>query len=67
MIHPRVEKGHRLGWDTIHSSCSSRMVLKILLITGLLGWVKCQEGQSMTVEEKTVIRWRNICKLQQTF
>uniref|UniRef100_A0A8D3BUF8 alpha-1,2-Mannosidase n=1 Tax=Scophthalmus maximus TaxID=52904 RepID=A0A8D3BUF8_SCOMX len=27
-----------------------------LLITGLLGWVKCQESHSMTPEEKTVIR-----------
>uniref|UniRef100_A0A8C4GDY8 alpha-1,2-Mannosidase n=1 Tax=Dicentrarchus labrax TaxID=13489 RepID=A0A8C4GDY8_DICLA len=27
-----------------------------LLITSLLGWVKCQESQSMTPEEKTVIR-----------
>uniref|UniRef100_A0A665X1U6 alpha-1,2-Mannosidase n=1 Tax=Echeneis naucrates TaxID=173247 RepID=A0A665X1U6_ECHNA len=27
-----------------------------LLITSLLGWVKCHEGQSMTSEEKTAIR-----------
>lgn len=43
----------------IHSFSSTRMMmmmLKILLITGFLGWVECQEGQSMTVEEKTVIR-----------
>ncbi|XP_022624381.1 ER degradation-enhancing alpha-mannosidase-like protein 3 isoform X4 [Seriola dumerili] len=32
------------------------MMLKTLLITSLLGWVKCQESQSMTSEEKTVIR-----------
>lgn len=40
-------------------SCSStRMVLTLLLVSGLLGWVECQEGQSMTPEEKTVIRYR---------
>lgn len=33
------------------------MMLKTLLITSLLGWAKCQESQSMTLEEKTVIRW----------
>ncbi|XP_053196414.1 ER degradation-enhancing alpha-mannosidase-like protein 3 [Scomber japonicus] len=32
------------------------MMLKTLLITSLLGWAKCQESQSMTLEEKTVIR-----------
>ncbi|KAM6902552.1 ER degradation-enhancing alpha-mannosidase-like protein 3 [Xenentodon cancila] len=32
------------------------MMLKTLLVTSLLGWVKCQESQSMTPEEKTVIR-----------
>ncbi|XP_030005649.1 ER degradation-enhancing alpha-mannosidase-like protein 3 isoform X2 [Sphaeramia orbicularis] len=33
------------------------MMLRILLITSLFtGWAKCQESQSMTPEEKTVIR-----------
>ncbi|XP_034403388.1 ER degradation-enhancing alpha-mannosidase-like protein 3 isoform X1 [Cyclopterus lumpus] len=32
------------------------MLLRTLLITSLLGWAKCQESQSMTPEEKTVIR-----------
>ncbi|KAI9524776.1 ER degradation-enhancing alpha-mannosidase-like protein 3 [Dissostichus eleginoides] len=32
------------------------MLLKTLLITSLLGWVKCQDSQIMTLEEKTVIR-----------
>ncbi|KAG7223889.1 hypothetical protein INR49_015145 [Caranx melampygus] len=32
------------------------MMLQTLLITSLLGWVRCQESQSMTSEEKTVIR-----------
>ncbi|XP_018525913.1 ER degradation-enhancing alpha-mannosidase-like protein 3 [Lates calcarifer] len=32
------------------------MMLKTLLITSLLGCVKCHESQSMTPEEKTVIR-----------
>ncbi|XP_072228295.1 ER degradation-enhancing alpha-mannosidase-like protein 3 isoform X2 [Leuresthes tenuis] len=32
------------------------MMLKILLITSFLGWARCQESQSMTPEEKTVIR-----------
>lgn len=45
-----------IDWNMIHSFSSTRMMLKILLITSCLGWVKCQEGQSMTLEEKTVIR-----------
>lgn len=45
-----------IDWKMIHSFSSTRMMLKILLITSCLGWVKCQEGQSMTLEEKTVIR-----------
>ncbi|XP_035465076.1 ER degradation-enhancing alpha-mannosidase-like protein 3 isoform X2 [Scophthalmus maximus] len=32
------------------------LMFNSLLITGLLGWVKCQESHSMTPEEKTVIR-----------
>ncbi|XP_010795725.1 ER degradation-enhancing alpha-mannosidase-like protein 3 [Notothenia coriiceps] len=32
------------------------MLLKTLLITSFLGWVKCQDSQIMTLEEKTVIR-----------
>uniref|UniRef100_A0AAQ4R1B1 alpha-1,2-Mannosidase n=1 Tax=Gasterosteus aculeatus aculeatus TaxID=481459 RepID=A0AAQ4R1B1_GASAC len=32
------------------------MLLSTLLITSLLGWARCQESQSMTPEEKTVIR-----------
>ncbi|KAM8828061.1 ER degradation-enhancing alpha-mannosidase-like protein 3 isoform 2-T2 [Spinachia spinachia] len=32
------------------------MLLSTLLITSLLGWARCQDSQSMTPEEKTVIR-----------
>ncbi|XP_028274016.1 ER degradation-enhancing alpha-mannosidase-like protein 3 [Parambassis ranga] len=32
------------------------LMLKILLISCLLGWATCQESQSMTTEEKTAIR-----------
>ncbi|CAJ1070871.1 ER degradation-enhancing alpha-mannosidase-like protein 3 isoform X2 [Xyrichtys novacula] len=39
----------------IHSSCTE-MMLKTLLIISLFGWVKCQESQSMTPEEKIAIR-----------
>ncbi|TNM91853.1 hypothetical protein fugu_018865 [Takifugu bimaculatus] len=35
---------------------STRMMLKILLISSFVGWVRCQESQTMTLEEKTVIR-----------
>lgn len=40
----------------IRSLSSTRMMLKILLITSFFSWVKGQEGQSMTLEEKSVIR-----------
>lgn len=45
-----------LDWARIHSFSSSRMMLRFLLVTGFLAWVKCQEGQSMTLEEKALIR-----------
>ncbi|KAM3600172.1 uncharacterized protein V6R79_019007 [Siganus canaliculatus] len=38
------------------STSGAGMMLKTFLITSLLGWVNCQESQSMTREEKTVIR-----------
>ncbi|XP_069559658.1 ER degradation-enhancing alpha-mannosidase-like protein 3 isoform X2 [Brachyistius frenatus] len=41
------KRGHPTGTGTM---------LKTLLITCLLGWAACQESQSMTPEEKTVIR-----------
>lgn len=47
--------GNKLCWDLVHTS-GTWMMLKTLLITSLLGWVKCQESQIMTQEEKTVIR-----------
>ncbi|KAM4527162.1 ER degradation-enhancing alpha-mannosidase-like protein 3 isoform 2-T2 [Odontesthes bonariensis] len=47
--------GNRLVWKPGHSS-GTTMMLKILLITSFLGWARCQESQSMTPEEKTVIR-----------
>ncbi|KAM8743906.1 ER degradation-enhancing alpha-mannosidase-like protein 3 isoform 1-T1 [Acanthopagrus schlegelii] len=47
--------GNKLCWDLVHTS-GTGMMLKTLLITSLLGWVKCQESQIMTQEEKTVIR-----------
>lgn len=48
-------KGNKRCWDLGHPSATG-MMLKILLVTGLLGWAECQESQSMTPEEKTVIR-----------
>ncbi len=42
-------------WELNHTSATG-MLLKTLLITCLLGWATCQESQSMTAEEKTVIR-----------
>ncbi|KAM6901037.1 ER degradation-enhancing alpha-mannosidase-like protein 3 isoform 2-T2 [Lycodopsis pacificus] len=38
----------------VHNS-GTGMLLKTLLITSLLGWAECQESQSMTPEERTVI------------
>ncbi|XP_068561959.1 ER degradation-enhancing alpha-mannosidase-like protein 3 [Cebidichthys violaceus] len=38
----------------VHTS-GTGMLLKTLLVTSLLGWTECQESQSMTPEEKTVI------------
>lgn len=49
------QSGNNLSWELIHST---RMMLKTLLIVVLLGCVKCQENQSMTPEEKIVIRSR---------
>lgn len=45
-------------WELGSSSpgTTSTMMLETLLIVGLLGWANCQEGQSMTLEEKTNIR-----------
>ncbi|XP_034565877.1 ER degradation-enhancing alpha-mannosidase-like protein 3 isoform X2 [Notolabrus celidotus] len=37
-------------------SSGKGMILQTLLIISLLGWVKCQESQSMTPEEKIAIR-----------
>lgn len=36
------------------------MMLKVLLISSFVGWVKCQESQTMTLEEKSVIRCKPI-------
>lgn len=47
--------GNKVCWDLGNTS-GAGMMLKTLLITSLLGWAKCQESQSMTPEEKTVIR-----------
>ncbi|XP_068190579.1 ER degradation-enhancing alpha-mannosidase-like protein 3 isoform X2 [Antennarius striatus] len=47
--------GHNLHQELVQSS-ETRMILKTLLIISLLGCVKCQENQSMTPEEKNVIR-----------
>ncbi|KAM6975131.1 LOW QUALITY PROTEIN: ER degradation-enhancing alpha-mannosidase-like protein 3 [Tautogolabrus adspersus] len=48
--------GNNPCWWRIHSS-RSRMLITTLLITCLLlTWAKCQENQSMTQEEKLVIR-----------
>ncbi|XP_056288995.1 ER degradation-enhancing alpha-mannosidase-like protein 3 [Pseudoliparis swirei] len=48
-------KGNKLCWHLVHTS-GTEMLLRTLLITSLLGWATCQESQSMTPEEKTVIR-----------
>ncbi|XP_020493755.2 ER degradation-enhancing alpha-mannosidase-like protein 3 isoform X1 [Labrus bergylta] len=50
-----AKMGNKPCWWLIHSS-RSRMSTTILLITCLLTWAKCQENQSMTQEEKLVIR-----------
>ncbi|XP_069019520.1 ER degradation-enhancing alpha-mannosidase-like protein 3 isoform X2 [Embiotoca jacksoni] len=47
--------GNTLCWKRGHPTGTGTM-LKTLLITCLLGWAACQESQSMTPEEKTVIR-----------
>lgn len=47
--------GSKMCWELGHTP-GTGMMLKTLLITSLLGWVRCQESQSMTSEEKTVIR-----------
>ncbi|TNN70741.1 ER degradation-enhancing alpha-mannosidase-like protein 3 [Liparis tanakae] len=48
-------KGNTRCWHLVHTS-GPEMLLRTLLITSLLGWATCQESQSMTPEEKTVIR-----------
>ncbi|XP_038139580.1 ER degradation-enhancing alpha-mannosidase-like protein 3 [Cyprinodon tularosa] len=53
------EHKRRLGDKTLRkqSICFAiEMMLKTLVITSLLSWVKCLENQSMTPEEKTNIR-----------
>lgn len=47
--------GDILRRELVHIS-GTGMLLKTLLISSLLGWATCQESQSMTPEEKTVIR-----------
>lgn len=47
--------GNILCRELVHIS-GTGMLLKTLLISSLLGWATCQESQSMTPEEKTVIR-----------
>ncbi|XP_061590292.1 ER degradation-enhancing alpha-mannosidase-like protein 3 [Cololabis saira] len=47
--------GNKVLWKLDHSSWRT-MMLKTLLVTSFLGWVRCQESQSMTPGEKTVIR-----------
>ncbi|XP_034752369.1 ER degradation-enhancing alpha-mannosidase-like protein 3 [Etheostoma cragini] len=47
--------GNKRCWKLVHPS-GTGMLLKTLLITSVLGWAKCQESQSMTPEEKIVIR-----------
>ncbi|XP_019938012.2 ER degradation-enhancing alpha-mannosidase-like protein 3 isoform X1 [Paralichthys olivaceus] len=52
-------RGIRSTHHRVHPSdtgAMTMMMFKTLLITSLLGWVKCQESHSMTPEEKTVIR-----------
>lgn len=46
----------RIGRRMVQPSPSARMMLKVLLISSFVGWVKCQESQTMTLEEKSVIR-----------
>lgn len=47
--------GIKQCWEMVQTS-GTRMILKTLLITSLLGWARCQESQIMTAEEKTAIR-----------
>lgn len=54
-------KGNTHCWELGHLS-GTGMMLKTLLITSLLGWAQCQESQSMTLEEKTVIRYIHCLK-----
>ncbi|KAK2888411.1 ER degradation-enhancing alpha-mannosidase-like protein 3 isoform X2 [Channa argus] len=48
-------RGNTLCRERAHLSVTGRM-LRILLMASFLGWVTCQESQSMTPEEKSVIR-----------
>ncbi|CAG5867334.1 unnamed protein product [Menidia menidia] len=47
--------GTQLLWK-LGDSSSTTMMLRIILIISFVVWAKCQESQSMTTEEKTVIR-----------
>lgn len=60
-LKPNPRRGHtrRMGIEVSGEkvrACGTGLMLKTLLVTSLLGWARCQESQSMTPEERTVIR-----------